>query len=238
MKVIGLTGSIGMGKTTVGKMFRRCYRIPVFEADDHTHTLLRTDAAIVDMIKTRFPQAIDEKRVNRRYLAQTVVRDVQALDWLESVIHPRIDQRLQTFLRRSLGHEMVVIVIPLLFEKGYTVDQSLVVTAPKFIQESRVIGRNEMTREKFNLLAQRQWSDRRKKRQGDFILPTGAGYRVAFTRLTRIVRLLKKNAAKKPHPPRWLRYRTPSGLKRGESSTAARSEPEKHVYPRSRRGDS
>ena len=172
-------------------MFYRYYGCPVFEADDHVHELFKMDRTLLTLIKKTFPNVIDENGVNHRRLSEKVMEEPQALDWLEGVVHSRVDRRLRAFLRRHVRREMVIVVIPLLFEKRYRVMASIVATASEATQRLRVMRRQGMTKEKFEFFRRRQWSDRRKKRHADFILPTGGGYALTLKRLRDIILILK-----------------------------------------------
>lgn len=176
MIVIGLTGSIGMGKSTTAKLFAD-ENIPVFEADATVHALYRGPA--VPMIQKRFPEAVKEGAVDRTALAGIVLNNAGAMADLEQIIHPLVRDAERTFIHRmeAAGAKLAVLDIPLLFESGADelCDKIVVVTAPDEIQRNRVLERVGMTPEKFDGLLARQMSDADKRARADFIVYTDKG---------------------------------------------------------------
>ncbi len=193
MFVLGLTGSIGMGKTTVAAMFR-CQKIPVYDADAGVHQLLAPGGAAVPAVRNAFPGVVRDGGVDRQALGKIVFDDPQILAWLESILHPLVRKRQTAFLRLSAGHRrrLVVLDIPLLFETGAdaTCDAVAVVSAPLYLQRLRVLGRSGMTAEKFSSILARQMSDLEKRRQADFIIPTGLGRRFSLLSIREIIKVL------------------------------------------------
>ena len=152
MIVIGLTGSIGMGKSTTAQMFADL-GIPVYDADAVVHKLYDTGGAAVGPVGAAFPGVVVEGRVDRELLSAKVLGDKHALLHLESIVHPLVQEDRSDFMARAKQDQadMVVLDIPLLFEKKLesTVDVIVVVSAPEEIQKQRVLERPGMTEEKF-----------------------------------------------------------------------------------------
>ena len=145
---LGLTGSIGMGKTAVARMFAD-QGVPVFDADAVVHQLQGPEGALVDEIESAFPGTTDAGGVNRTALAERVLDNPDALRRLEALIHPVVARRREAFLAANRDSPLVVLDIPLLFEKGgwNQVDKVVVVSAPPDVQRDRVLSRPGMTEE-------------------------------------------------------------------------------------------
>lgn len=192
MIIIGLTGSIGMGKSTTAGIFAE-QGIPVNDADAVVHDLYRTDA--VEPIRQAFPGTIKDGHVDRAELSRQLANDPSGFKILEQIVHPLVREREQKFLERQGGNgaDLVLLDIPLLFEtKGDDrVDTVVVVTCDAKIQEQRVLSRPGMTPEKFNLILSRQVPDAEKRRRADFIIDTGHGIEQAKARVTDILRQLR-----------------------------------------------
>jgi len=197
MIVVGLTGSIGMGKSTAANMLRRL-GVPVHDSDAVVHRLMSTGGNAVAAIQSDFDGITRNGAVDRVELGKRVFFDRRALRKLEAILHPMVQRDRQRFYARCrrLRSPLVVIDVPLLFETG--VDQScditLVVYASASIQWERVSNRPSMTRERFNQIVSLQISDAQKRQLADFVVPTGHGYRVTLCSLARIVRLAKRRA--------------------------------------------
>ncbi len=191
MRVLGLTGSIGMGKSTASAMLRRL-RVPVHDADAVVHGLLRAGGKAVAPIAQTFPGVVEQGAVNRQALGQKVFGQPEALRTLENILHPLVRREEQGFLRRHRRRKSPVVAldIPLLFETGGEArcDLVLVVSCPAFVQTQRVLRRQGMTLEKLNAIRTLQMSDREKRRRADVVLPTGRGKLAVWRRLVRIVR--------------------------------------------------
>lgn len=191
MIVIGLTGSIGMGKSTTADLFRE-EGIPVFDADASVHELYK--GAAVSSIAERFPAAVVDGVVDRAKLAQSVIGKPSALADLENIIHPLVRHAELEFIQkeRSKGTQIVVLDIPLLFESGgdELCDEIVVVTAPADVQRKRVLERTGMTPEKFQDLLARQLSDKEKRARADFIVDTDKGIDDARHQLQKILHKL------------------------------------------------
>ncbi|MCW9001380.1 MAG: dephospho-CoA kinase [Rhodospirillales bacterium] len=198
MIVLGLTGSIGMGKTTTARMFRRL-GVPVHDADAEVHRLLGPGGAAVSAVAETFPGVVKGAGVDRGELGRRVFGHADALSKLEAILHPQVRAAEHRFLSAAAarGVRLVVLDIPLLFETGGDArcDFVAVVVAPRRIQESRVLGRAGMTAEKLAGIRSRQMADAQKVALADFIIPTGLGRRPAFRRVAGIVRLLRGSGA-------------------------------------------
>ncbi|MFQ5938447.1 MAG: dephospho-CoA kinase [Alphaproteobacteria bacterium] len=210
MVILGLTGSIAMGKTTAAGLLRRL-GVPVFEADREVHALLGRGGAAVPMVAAAFPGLVTDGVVDRSALGQRVFTDAQALADLEAILHPLVRQSEQRFLRAAALRRvpLVVLDIPLLLETGggRAVDATLVVSAPAFIQESRVFGRPGMTPERLQAVLGRQMADVEKRRRADFVVPTGLGRRETLRQLKGIVTLMRRQRGRNSPPSRWPRER-------------------------------
>ena len=201
MIILGLTGSIGMGKSTASAMFRRM-RVPVYDSDASVHIVLGKDGAAVKPIEAAFPGVVVDGAVDRDALGKRVFGDDAALKTLEAIVHPLVRQAQDRFLKRCAARRvpLVVIDIPLLFEVKLDIrcDATVVVSAPGFIQAARVLVRPGMTREKFDGILARQMPDAVKRRLADFVVPSGRGKAETLRRLARIARLVKRLP-----PKRW-----------------------------------
>lgn len=179
MIIIGLTGSIGMGKSAVAAMFIRA-GVPLFDADRAVHKLQAPGGALLTQIEARFPGTTGQLGVDRQKLGAAVFGNADALKALERIVHPAVGALRQDFLRRHRSRPFVVLDIPLLFEKrGWkSVDQILVVSAPAWKQRKRVLARPGMSYAKFAKIRKLQLPDPQKRKRANFIINTG-GLRVA-----------------------------------------------------------
>jgi dephospho-CoA kinase len=194
--VLGLTGSIGMGKSTAAAMLRRL-GVPLFDADLVVHRLLAPSGAAVSAVSAAFPGVETEAGgIDRVLLGQRVFADPAALRRLEAILHPMVAAEEIRFLARSRARRvrLVVLDIPLLFETGAErrCDYALVVSAPALVQRQRVMRRPGMTEIRLAAILRKQVPDHRKRQRADFVVPTGAGRGVTLRRLKAIVRLLRK----------------------------------------------
>ncbi|HEY0026432.1 MAG TPA: dephospho-CoA kinase [Allosphingosinicella sp.] len=173
MLVIGLTGSIGMGKSTVAAMFAE-EGVPVFDADAAVHRLQGPEGALVAEIESHFPGTTGPEGVNRGTLGERVLGAPEALRRLESLIHPAVAREREAFLAAHASAPVVVLDIPLLFEAGgwSAVDKIAVVSAPAEVQRERVLARPGMTSDKFDRILTRQLPDAEKRARADFVIPT------------------------------------------------------------------
>jgi dephospho-CoA kinase len=174
MIVLGLTGSIGMGKSAVTAMFRR-EGVPVFDADAEVHRLQGPGSPLVAAIEARFPGTTGATGVDRQKLGPLVLGNPKELKALEHLIHPAVHASRQKFLRRNRSRNLVVLDIPLLFEKKGTakLDAVVTVSAPLWMQRKRVLARAGMTTEKFNRTKALQVPDHHKRARADFVIETG-----------------------------------------------------------------
>ena len=172
--VLGLTGSIGMGKSTVAAMFSQL-GIPVFDADAAVHALQGPGGALVSAIEAGFPGTTGPDGVDRQKLGAAVFGDKEKLRRLEAIVHPAVAEMRAAFLAANEGRKLVVFDIPLLFEKGGEagVDSVAVVSAPPEIQRERVLSRPGMTAEKFERILALQVPDAQKRQRADAVIDTG-----------------------------------------------------------------
>lgn len=176
MLIIGLTGSIGMGKSTVANRFR-ALGVPVCDADAEVHKLYAAGGAAVAPIEAAFPGTTGATGVDRQKLGANLLADPSGFKRLEAIVHPLVFQAERAFLHDSqrAGATIAVLEIPLLFETGgdARVDVTVVVSAPAAVQRQRVLERPGMTAEKLDQILSRQWPDERKRAKADFIVDTG-----------------------------------------------------------------
>jgi dephospho-CoA kinase len=205
MVILGLTGSIGMGKSTVAKMLRRL-GVPLYDSDAEVHRLLGCGGRAVPLVGAAFAGAVRDGAVDRTALGARVFGRREELAKLESILHPMVRDVEARLTRRWAAQRVPLVVfdIPLLFETGSDArcDATLVVSAPRFLQELRVLARPGMTREKLAGVLARQMSDAEKRRRADFVVPSGLGRALTFRRLRRIVAQLKKRRGLKWPPGR------------------------------------
>lgn len=194
MFILGLTGSIGMGKSTAADMLRRL-GVPVHDADAAVHALLASDPAVRAEIAVRFPDAVAGDTIDRQALGSMVFSDPAARKDLEAIVHPRVRAAAKRFLRiqAMAGAPLVVLDIPLLYETGGEagVDAVLVVTAPGFLQAQRVLSRPGMSAERFGGILASQVPDSEKRRRADYIVETGLGKAYTYRRLRRLAAMLR-----------------------------------------------
>jgi len=173
MIVLGLTGSIGMGKSTVSRMFA-AEGVPVFDADAVVHRLQGPEGALVAAIEAAFPGTTSEAGVDRGALAERVLAAPAELARLEALIHPAVAREREAFLAAHKSAPILVLDIPLLFEKGGAdlVDKIAVVSADPEIQRARTLARPGMTAEKFERILAHQMPDAEKRARADFVIPT------------------------------------------------------------------
>ena len=189
MVILGLTGSIGMGKSATADLFR-ARGVPVHDSDASVHALYAGRAA--PLIEAAFPGTVREGVVDRAALGKAVLGDPAALKRLEALIHPLVAQERDAFLAQSAkdNQSVVVLDIPLLFEIGGTamVDAVVVVTAPESVQKARVLARPGMTPEKFAAIVAKQVPDREKRARAHFIIDTSRGFAAADRQVDSILR--------------------------------------------------
>ena len=192
MIIVGLTGSIGMGKSTTSAMFRE-HGIPVYDADGAVHRLY-AGAAVAPMASI-FPEAIVEGKIDRTVLSRLVMSDSGALRKIEAVVHPLVGVDRAGFMERCVreGARAVVFEVPVLFETGgdKNVDVVAVVSASADIQKRRVLARPEMTPEKFATIVSKQLPDAEKRRRAHYVVDTGRGLDPARRQVAALVASLR-----------------------------------------------
>ena len=193
MIVLGLTGSIGMGKSTTAKMFRE-EGVPVHDSDETVHRLYEGPAA--QLVERAFPGTVVNGVVDRKKLAAAVLDKPEALRRLGQIIHPLVRADADAFVERQRkeGRRLVVMDIPLLFETGGTdrVDSILVVTASAEVQRARVMARPGMTEHKFEKILANQVADKDKRRNADYIIDTGQGLDHARAEVRKLIGLIRE----------------------------------------------
>lgn len=189
--ILGLTGSIGMGKSTVAAMFRRA-GVPVFDADAEVHRLQGPGGLLLAAIETMHPGTTGPHGVDRAKLGAAVLGDRDALTRLERLIYPEVERARRRFLRRNRARRLVVLDIPLLFEKGgwRRVDAIAVVSAPAWVQKRRVLGRPGMTAAKLARIRHLQTPDAEKRRRADFIIETGVSRAETAAKIRQLIACL------------------------------------------------
>ncbi len=206
MVILGLTGSIGMGKSTAAAMFEYL-SVPVFDSDICVHNLYKNPEVISNII-AHFPESWNSKKkiIDKKYLSQLIftesdneIERYKAQEnkyLLESIIHPFVLEEQEKFIRRNriLKRKICVIDIPLLFETGanHRMDFVATVSAPFFIQSKRVLSRPDMTIEKFNAILEAQMPDEQKRKMSDFIIQTGCNRAEILKQIKKIIKKLSK----------------------------------------------
>jgi len=192
--ILGLTGSIGMGKSETSKMFRRL-GVPVFDADAAVHELMTTGGRAVRRVEATFPGVTNNGAVDRPALGAKVFGKREELRKLEAILHPMVGQMQRAFLADAQARRLplVVLDIPLLFEgRGEErCDATTVASAPYFLQRQRVLARPNMGPEKFENIRRQQVPDSVKRQRADFILPTGLGRRHTLGCVAKLVAAVK-----------------------------------------------
>lgn len=192
MIVIGLTGSIGMGKTTAAKMFAEM-GVPIYSADDAVHRLYAGRAA--PLIEKAFPGTVTNGVVDRQKLSAQVLGNAKALKQLEAIVHPLVRQEEAAFMDKAIKEkaDIVLLDIPLLFETGaeHRVDKIVVVSAPEEIQRQRVLARPEMTIEKLESILARQMPDAQKREKADYIIDTSGSFEATRQQIENILKNLR-----------------------------------------------
>ena len=183
MKILGLTGSIGMGKSSTAKMFADA-GFPVYDADAEVHALYAPGGAAVGPLSERFGEILKDGGVDRAVLRSKVVDDPDAMKDLEAIVHPSVGQSQMNFRKQALASKrsFAVLDIPLLFETGGDArcDFVAVVTAPANVQKQRVLSRGEMNEDQFEAIRSKQMADAEKRARADFVISTAFGF--DFTR--------------------------------------------------------
>ena len=195
MMIVGLTGSIGMGKSTAAKMLRQM-GVPVYDADANVHAIQAKGGVALPAIEAAFPGVVKDGVLDRQALGARVFGNKEALRKLEAIVHPLVGQRQRAFLKRAArrGERLVVLDIPLLFEGAgeRRVDATLVVSAPAFLQRHRVMARPGMSKERLDGILRQQVPDAQKRRKATVVIPTGLGLAPTRLALAKAVAKLKK----------------------------------------------
>ncbi len=198
--IIGLTGSIGMGKSETARMFR-AFGVPVFDADAAVHALQAKGGLAVGPVEDAFPGTVVSGAVNRQLLGKRVLGDPAAMRQLEQIIHPLVHAEEKKFLARAMARRKPVVVldIPLLLETGgeSRVDHVVVVSAPPVVQRGRVLQRPGMEEGKFRSILEKQMPDKLKRRKADFIVETGLGKRFARKQVQAIIKSVQRSSGVK-----------------------------------------
>ena len=215
MIIVGLTGSIGMGKSTASAMFRQL-GVPVYDADAEVHKVFAKGGAAVPAIGAAFPDAIVDGAVDRSVLSRLAVNDPSVFKTLDAIVHP-IVRGIQEHLIRIMclrRARLLVLDIPLLFETAgeRRCDLVLVVSAPGYLQAQRVLARADMTAEKFHAILTRQTPDQKKRRLSDVVIPSNRGMAAEFRQIASLVRALRSGRRLANHAV--TRRRQPSGFRR------------------------
>ena len=186
---LGLTGSIGMGKSATAAMFR-AEGVPVYDADAAVHALYRGRAAPI--IEAAFPGTLADGAVDRARLSNVLFEDESRLRTLERIVHPLVREERDNFLTAHAQAPIVLLDIPLLFETGgeANVDAVALVTAPESVQSARVLARPGMTPEKFQAILDKQMPDSEKRRRAHFLIETGFGFAHAERRVRAVLRAI------------------------------------------------
>ncbi|WP_135211938.1 dephospho-CoA kinase [Vitreimonas flagellata] len=195
MIIVGLTGSIGMGKSTVAKMFAE-EGAPGFDSDAAVHALYAPGGAAVAPVEAAFPGVTKDGAIDREALSKRVVGNEAAIKQLEAIVHPLVRAAQMQFLQdnREAGAAVVILDIPLLFEGNGAkyVDKTVVVSAPADVQRTRVLARPGMSPEKFEAILARQMPDAEKRARADFVIDTGADFETTRSQVRGVLDALRE----------------------------------------------
>jgi dephospho-CoA kinase len=196
---LGLTGSIGMGKSTTASMFS-ARGVPVYDADAAVHQVYAPGGAAVKAVSEAFPDVLDAQGgIDRSKLRERVVGDSEAMKRLEQIIHPIVSGLQVSFLEKAVsqGAEIIVLDVPLLYETGgdKRVDYVVVVTAPEDVQRERVLARGQLTPAQLGEILTRQLPDKEKRQRADFVIDTSLGLEYAEAQVDAVLRTLRSDVA-------------------------------------------
>lgn len=195
MKIIGLTGSIGMGKSTTAAMFREA-GIPVYDADAEVHKAYDVGGAAVEPVGAAFPGVVKDGKVDREELRKRVLGNPEALKVLNGIVHPIVGRARAAVFEEAekAGADMVVLDVPLIFETGgeKNMHKVIVVSAPAEMQRKRVLAREGMTPERLDAILAQQTPDAEKRARADYVVDTGNGLDVARAQVTKIIEDLRR----------------------------------------------
>ena len=211
MMIVGLTGSIGMGKSTAARMLRQM-GVPVYDADAAVHAVQAPGGPALPPIEAAFPGVVKNGVLDRQALGARVFGNKEALRKLEAIVHPLVGQRQRAFLKRAArrGEKLVVLDIPLLFEGlgDLRVDATLVVSAPIFLQRHRVMARPGMTADRLDGILRQQVPDVLKRHKADIVIPTGLGLAPTRAALASAVAKLRRRRGRFWPPNPWREKHT------------------------------
>ncbi len=203
MFVLGLTGSIGMGKSTAAEVLR-AYGVPVHDADAVVHALLAPGGAAEARVRDAFPAAVEDGVVSRARLGEIVFNDETQLKRLEAIIHPLVRQSEEDFIahHRRAGDDLAVLDIPLLYEVGADerVDAVLLVTAPPEVQRDRVLKRGGMTAERFRQIQSRQLADTEKRQRAQYVVSTDGAHSYTAQLLRNVIDSVRAQTGARDRP--------------------------------------
>ena len=195
MIIVGLTGSIGMGKSTVAKMFAE-EGAPGFDSDAAVHAMYAPGGAAVAPVEAAFPGVAKHGAIDREALSKCVVGNEAAIKQLEAIVHPLVRAAQMQFLQdnRDAGTEVVILDIPLLFEGNGAkfVDRTVVVSAPAEVQRARVLARPGMSPDKFEAILARQMPDAEKRARADFVIDTGGDFETTRSQVRGVLDALRE----------------------------------------------
>ena len=198
MKILGLTGGVGMGKSTAAAMLRRM-RVPVYDADAAVHRMMGKGGIAVAAVAAAFPGVVKDGAIDRAALGSRVFGDPGAMKRLEAIIHPLVRRDEDRFLNemRRRRTRLVVMDVPLLFESGRDrrYDATIVVAAPEFLRRARVLARPGMTPARLAAIMAKQMPDIEKRRRADIVVPSGLGRALTWRRLRHAIERLGRRAA-------------------------------------------
>ena len=195
MIILGLTGSIGMGKSATAAMFADS-GVPVYDADAAVHSIYQKGGLAVEPLGERFPDVVVDGAVSRQRLRDIVMEDPEAMMALEAIVHPLVGETQARFRSNAMhsGAALAVLDIPLLYETGgdKRCDYVAVVTAPPAVQRARVMARNEMSESDFEKIVAKQVPDSEKRARADFVISTAFGFEFTRTHVHAIIDLLTR----------------------------------------------
>ena len=203
MIIIGITGSIGMGKSTIAKMLKQ-FNIPVFDSDNEVRDILENNNIVKKQIYDLWPDVIltetNEKEIDKNLLSQKIFRNIKYRKTLESIIHPKVKERRNIFIKSVEKSLIVALDVPLLYETGTDkiCDVVFLVYTNEETQKKRVLARSRMTQKKLDLIKKAQWNDQKKRDKKPYLVTTSYGKFVSFVIITSylITILFKKKILK------------------------------------------
>ena len=220
MWILGLTGAIGAGKSTLAKYLEK-EGVPVHSSDSEIHSLLKTDLEVQQKVRTLWPDVFIRGRIDRNLLGERVLSSPSSLSQLEDILYPSLAHRQKLFLDKNkiLNYQFVVLEVPLLFEVGLDryCDYVILASTPLYLRKLRVLKRKGMTLKKFKAFESHQMKESERKKRADFIIPCGREKGSALKRIREIL----KGLSQKPSPP-W-QGKWPTTFKRKIHDTGSRS---------------